>query len=493
MEETFEVRVKRLFGSQLFESVPLSSFPESSWSVADGEVERKEWNRDPGAGPDRSDYPCSSAFAEGGCYAKKRSTRRASKQEFESDMDEFDDDADTESRKAVEEEEEEEEEKDEGDDRNAEESEIRSFVGLDPTLDNEKLSMVLHLEPWSILSVVESFNYSAAIAQGGLFAERHKVVWNTLQDEEDEFDRAALGKDDDAGERLYMRDVKNRGPHLNYHCIFADVVEAPYAGSYHFYKDPRADHFAAGVRLEEEKKAAENYSVPNYSKDEHPSSTTGLLEDIKLKPILKRKEAHDDSKPKKRVRFDPGCKADNDEVPTQDSAMFSLSMEVPAAAAADPNPVMLEESPGLPDYVRNPSKYTHYTFDSYEDDDLANISAFEDLQNVYKKLNPEQLHQQFTTVEPPKSITFSPRRKSIDAMPVDNESGDIQENRIRKEFLQSDLWVCPSVGIAAAESYEGGVCKMDEDDDDVEAPISDERVDPSRRGRKYRSRANSDD
>ncbi|XP_020688581.1 uncharacterized protein LOC110104000 [Dendrobium catenatum] len=449
MEETFEVRVKRLFGSQLFESVPLSSFPESSWSVADGEVERKEWNRDPGAGPDRSDYPCSSAFAEGGCYAKKRSTRRASKQEFESDMDEFDDDADTESRKAVEEEEEEEEEKDEGDDRNAEESEIRSFVGLDPTLDNE--------------------------------------------DEEDEFDRAALGKDDDAGERLYMRDVKNRGPHLNYHCIFADVVEAPYAGSYHFYKDPRADHFAAGVRLEEEKKAAENYSVPNYSKDEHPSSTTGLLEDIKLKPILKRKEAHDDSKPKKRVRFDPGCKADNDEVPTQDSAMFSLSMEVPAAAAADPNPVMLEESPGLPDYVRNPSKYTHYTFDSYEDDDLANISAFEDLQNVYKKLNPEQLHQQFTTVEPPKSITFSPRRKSIDAMPVDNESGDIQENRIRKEFLQSDLWVCPSVGIAAAESYEGGVCKMDEDDDDVEAPISDERVDPSRRGRKYRSRANSDD
>ncbi|KAI0528529.1 hypothetical protein KFK09_001071 [Dendrobium nobile] len=446
MEETFEVRVKRLFGSQLFESVPLSSFPESSWSVADGEVERKEWNRDRGAGPDRSDYPCSSAFAEGECYAKKRSTRRASKQEFESDMDEFDDDADTESRKAVEEEEEE-EDKDEGDDRNAEESEIRSFVGLDPTLDNE--------------------------------------------DEEDEFDRAALGKDDDAGERLYMRDVKNRGPHLNYHCIFADVVEAPYAGSYHFYKDPRADHFAAGMRLEEEKKAAENYSVPNYSKDEHPSSTTGLLEDIKLKPILKRKEAHDDSKPKKRVRFDPGCKADNDEVPTQDSAMFSLSMEVPAAAAADPNPVMLEESPGLPDYVRNPSKYTHYTFDSYEDDDLANISAFEDLQNVYKKLNPEQLHQQFTTVELPKSITFSPRRKSIDAMPVDNESGDIQENRIRKEFLQSDLWVSPSVGIAAAESYEGGVCKMDEDD--VEAPISDERVDPSRRGRKYRSRANSDD
>ncbi|KAL0927012.1 hypothetical protein M5K25_001163 [Dendrobium thyrsiflorum] len=447
MEETFEVRVKRLFGSQLFESVPRSSFPESSWSVADGEVERKEWNRDRGGGPDRSDYPCSSAFAEGGCYAKKRSARRASKQEFESDMDEFDDDADTESRKAVEEEEEE-EDKDEGDDRNAEESEMRSFVGLDPTLDNE--------------------------------------------DEEDEFDRAALGKDD-AGERLYMRDVKNRGPHLNYHCIFADVVEAPYAGSYHFYKDPRADHFAAGMRLEEEKKAAENYSVPNYSKDEHPSTTSLLevtAEDIKLKPILKRKEAHDDSKPKKRVRFDPGCKADNDEVlkETQDSAMFSLSMEVPAAA--DPNPVMLEESPGLPDYVRNPSKYTHYTFDSYEDDDLANISAFEDLQNVYKKLNPEQLHQQ-VTVELPKSITFSPRRKSIDAMPVDNESGDIQENRIRKEFLESDLWVSRSVGIAAGESYEGGVCKMDEDD--LEAPISEERVDPSRRGRKYRSRANSDD
>lgn len=130
MDDSFEVRVKRLFGSQLFESVPRSSFPASSWSVADGEVERKEWNRERGTDADRSDDPCSSAFAEGGCYAKKRSARRG----FESDMNDSDDDADAEGGRGVEEEDE--EENNEGD---AEESEMRSFVGLDPTLDREVL------------------------------------------------------------------------------------------------------------------------------------------------------------------------------------------------------------------------------------------------------------------------------------------------------------------------------------------------------------------
>lgn len=313
-----------------------------------------------------------------------------------------------------------------------------------------------------------------------------------MQDEEDEFDRAALGKDD-TGERLYMKDVKNHGPHLNYHSIFADVEEKPFAGFDHFFKDPRADHFAAGMRLEEDNKAAENFSMSNYGKDEHPS-TTGLLEitveDIKLKPILKRKEAHNDSKPKKRVRFDPGCKSDNDEMlkEAQNSVMLSHSIEAPGAA--EPNLVMLEESPGLPDYMRNPSKYTHYTFDSYEDDDMANISAFKDFHNSYKKLNPEQLHQQ-VNMELPKSITFNPRRKSIDAMPVDNESGDVQENCIKKEFLESDLSVTRSIGIAAAESFEASIYKMDEDA--LETPISEERVELSRSERKYRSRATSDD
>ncbi|XP_020573740.1 uncharacterized protein LOC110020100 [Phalaenopsis equestris] len=440
MEESFEVRVKRLFGSQLFEAVPQSSFPASSWSVADGEVERKEWNRERGAGPDRSDDPCSSAFAEGGCYAKKRSARRG----FELRMDALDDDAEEEGRGEVEEE----EENDQGDDRDAEVLEMRSFVGLDPTLDKE--------------------------------------------DEEDEFDRAALGEDD-TGERLYMRDVKNHGPHLNYHSIFADVEEESYTGSRRFYKDPRADHCAAGIRLEEDKKAAEIFSVPDHSKDEHPS-TSGLVdftvEDIKLKPILKRKTAQEDLKPKKRVRFDPGCKPDNNEIlrEAQDSAMFSHVMEAPTVA--DPTPVILEESPGLPDYMRNPSKYTHYTFDSYDDDDLANISAFEDFHNSYKKLNPEQPYQQ-VIMELPKSITFNPRRKSIDDMPVDNELGDVQESHIREEFLESDLWVTRSVGIAAGESYESGICKMDEDD--LETPISGERVELPRSARKYRSRATSDD
>lgn len=131
MSESFEDRVKRLFGSQLFSAVPKSSFPTSSWSVADGEVERRQWNRDKGPDhdePDRGDGPCSSAFYDkDGCLFKNRRSKRDKWREFEGDLGDLDDD----------DEEEEEKERVGEDDEEREESEIRAGVGLDPALDNE--------------------------------------------------------------------------------------------------------------------------------------------------------------------------------------------------------------------------------------------------------------------------------------------------------------------------------------------------------------------
>ncbi|KAG0448051.1 hypothetical protein HPP92_028019 [Vanilla planifolia] len=427
MEDSFEVRVKRLFGSHLFESVPRSSFPASSWSVAGGEVERREWNRERDADHDRSEDPCSSAFADGGCFVKKyRSARRRFSEESELDLDEPEDDADGEGRTQEEEEEEREE-------QDGEEREIRSSIGLDTTLDNE--------------------------------------------DEEDEFDRAAIGREEPS-ERLYMRDVKMAGSFLNYHNLCEDMVEEPSVASQILYRDPRADHLAASVRLKEDEKVAGNFIVSDSNKDLQPDSTCSerlVNQDLNVKPILKRKEALDDSKPRKRVRFGPN----NDEI----SYMSKESL--------DQGSTISKESTNIPDYIRNPSKYTRYTFDSYEEDEAANMRAFEGFQSLYQKTNPKQL-QNDIVVDLPKSLTFTPRKKYVDAILVGKDLRDAQQNGITKEGEEGDMWPARSMGIAAGEFGENDAsCKMEEDITDI--PLEEAWVTPSRKGRQYRSRSTTMD
>jgi hypothetical protein len=138
-QETFEARVKRLFGSGLLDAVPDKSFPAASWFVASGDVERHRWARDAEEElADRGDTPCASAFYDAnGCL---RGRRRRPKQSLEDDLGELGED---------DEEEEEEENEDEGERRRktAEEDEeegVRVSIGLDPTLDREvrKISFV---------------------------------------------------------------------------------------------------------------------------------------------------------------------------------------------------------------------------------------------------------------------------------------------------------------------------------------------------------------
>lgn len=137
-EESFEVRVKRLFGSHLFDKVPSSAFSDKAWSVASGEVERHQWNRssaaedeeeEGGSAVDRGDVPCSSAFYDPeGCLAegkRERGERKGMKGKGGIGAE-------------IDEEEEEEEGKGaaaEGDEED--ERDVRSSIGLDPTLDNE--------------------------------------------------------------------------------------------------------------------------------------------------------------------------------------------------------------------------------------------------------------------------------------------------------------------------------------------------------------------
>jgi hypothetical protein len=137
-QETFEARVKRLFGSRLFDAVPDSSFPTASWSVAAGDVERHRWSK-PSEARDaeeeaageagRGDTPCVSAFYDAnGCLRGRR--RRSRQEEFEGNLDDLDED----------------EEEDSERERNAaeqdEEEGVRVNIGLDPTLDREVSEVV---------------------------------------------------------------------------------------------------------------------------------------------------------------------------------------------------------------------------------------------------------------------------------------------------------------------------------------------------------------
>lgn len=148
--ETFEARVKRLFGSRLFDAVPDSSFPTASWSVAAGDVERHRWAK-PSEARDaeeeaageagRGDTPCASAFYDAnGCLRGRR--RRSRQEEFEGDLDDLDEDDDDEDGgkegKATEQDEEE-----EG---------VRVNIGLDPTLDREVSK---------VISVVDLFDLTS--------------------------------------------------------------------------------------------------------------------------------------------------------------------------------------------------------------------------------------------------------------------------------------------------------------------------------------------
>nr|CAB3486907.1 unnamed protein product [Digitaria exilis] len=350
-QEAFDARVRRLFGSRLFDDVPDSSFPAGSWSVASGDVERRRWAK-PSEARDaeeeaageaaRGDTPCASAFYDAnGCLRGRR--RRSRQEEFEGDLDDLDEDDEEEDgemgRKAAEDDEE------EG---------VRVNIGLDPTLDRE---------------------------------------------------------------------------------------------------DPRADIRAASARLREEDGSAidgnSHYAAHAKELPAFGMQTMKAVEDVNVKPILKRKEEQADLKPRKRVRFDASVKDPESDMfeHNEDSPMVPQSMDVVTEKEHASAP---SESPGVPDYVQNPSKYTRYTLDVPESNDASNRRALADLHDLLGKSDPNKIHSE-TPVEIPSSVTFIPRKKSVDSMAVD-------------EGPKTSDSSSSVIGMVARVSDETDQCEMDEDD-----------------------------
>ncbi|CAN6471868.1 unnamed protein product [Victoria cruziana] len=246
--------------------------------------------------------------------------------------------------------------------------------------------------------------------------------------EEDEYDKVAVGREG-AGERIYMNEVNEYGPRVNYHNILPDSIEeGRNAGG-----DPRANHVAARARLREDDKDAVA-SVDSRASHDTTSSEKQTAEATNVKSILKRKNNVSDAKPRKRVRFDAGC---------------STKKEFETSYSGT------DDARCVPDYLRNPSKYVCYTLDwSTEDDDTSNMHAYQ----VFSKTMKQGASSSEETPLP-KSITFTPRKRPQNSasMPMgkDETKGDQDGPGPQASLL---------VGMAAAEAREGEACPMEEDE-----------------------------
>lgn len=262
-EETFRSRVDNIFGS-----LNASSSESSPWDLTDDKVEKREWKRykEDDADTNRADETPS---------LDKNVQRSAPLN---------------------------------GDDED--EWNIRSFIGLDCTLDNEE--------------------------------------------EEDEYDKLAEGREN-VGDRLYMRDITDYGPYLNSHNVLPNSV-------LDVQRDTRASRDELRIMLKEAETTAQkidSYETREISIMNAEEPHVILSEDgVKLKSILKRKN-NVTIRSSKRVRFDPAFD-DNSECKSEEH-------QDSFTGASFGDSFLEENVPRVPDYLMNPSKYVRYSFDSPSD------------------------------------------------------------------------------------------------------------------------------
>jgi len=89
-----------------------------------------------------------------------------------------------------------------------------------------------------------------------------KFDWLFGQEEEDGYDKLAVGREK-AGERLYMRDIADYGIDVDSCNELPDSFEE-------VDRDPRANHLAAKIRLEEDAEAAERIDSLRVSEKDSP-------------------------------------------------------------------------------------------------------------------------------------------------------------------------------------------------------------------------------
>lgn len=294
-----------------------------------------------------------------------------------------------------------------------------------------------------------------------------------MQEEEDEYDKVAEGKEV-ARHSTYTREIDDYGIDVDSSDIlpnsFKEVV-----------KDPRANHLAAKLRLKEDADAARGIDSLRVSEKDAPASvgaeTDSSENNINPKSILKRKDNQVDLKSNKRVRFDPECK-DNGGSEANLEGSKAMPTESSSTVVGEGHPT------GVPDYLRNPSKYTHYSFDSSNEvDEESNKQAYMDFLKLLEKSNKMESLPEDASADLSRPVKFIPRKKTSDATMVEASAEAVPQVGNAKDFVRPrDM----PISIATSES---DVCAMEEDEPEMAADMRDSL---QRTGRQYRTKARSE-
>ncbi|KAF8052656.1 hypothetical protein N665_1523s0011 [Sinapis alba] len=281
-----------------------------------------------------------------------------------------------------------------------------------------------------------------------------------MEEEEDENDKVAVGEE----LCVYTKDV-------NDYVTEADEWEEFPSSFNEREKDPRASYVAAEVRLKEDADAVNKLNSLHVSEDNMSEKEKALVvpeeayvgtsDDNGLKPILKRKESQADSKLQKRVRFSSDVRDDNSTGGEEDSVMVTSSH--------DESIVQRDNPSGVPDYVRNPSKYTRYTFDEGEVDEESNRKAYMEFLNMIRSRD-EPLEDPL--VELPRSVAFVPKKKPT-------AEGKVRDTDKGYEGRRGAIAIIDAI-------EDSTVSAMEEDEPETALNVV------RRPGRQYRARAKED-
>lgn len=256
------------------------------------------------------------------------------------------------------------------------------------------------------------------------------------QEEEDEYDKVALGKENGSEELpIIMKDAlfKSSGGRI---------------------RDPRANHVAAIIRLKEDEIEASKFSSSgdHPSKSKEPPHSEESSKAVPPKPILKRKENSSDSEARtsKRVRFD--CVYEQTSKKPEDTCSASASSK---------------SGTQVPDYLLNPSKYTCYSFDpSCELNEKSPTREYMDIPYAVEGLKTSES-------ESFKKVSFIPQKKTND---LKEDSSNCSETK-------------PIVAGQVAEDERPSATE----DEDTEIEESESCTSFQSKGRQYRAKQSLDE
>lgn len=303
-----------------------------------------------------------------------------------------------------------------------------------------------------------------------------------MQEEEDQYDKVAIGKENKGDDRVYMKDINDDGVEISSSSVFPTSFRD-------FVRDPRANHLAAKIRLkQDDDEAAKKIDALHVSEKPAPDIGGGGSGDgdgINPKSILKGKDNPSEPRPQKRVRFDSECDDrgnddDDGRGGTRNVRMENSPME--EITALDQAVKAQAFDAAVPDYIRNPSRYTRYTFDDSPSDmdDRSNKEACMSFLSQLKGSSASKGtgSEADEALDDLPSVMFISKKKSSDDNKRDREMVSKQKLDVKKEATNRRAF---PVGIAAGESENSDVCAMEEDEPEV-------KKSPQKSNRKYRKK-----